>query len=272
MSPRRLKSIVREFYSVASKPMQYASLFYVYYYLVEVEDTRELKKRFVELCNKLEEAFYWYGIYSCSEHLSYATEGILVFGEGVYEEGYELKDLLKIMHGTIEKRVMEYSEYISERLRLFEGRGKGLEFVTTNCIDAEETIKCFSNPSLFLEVAELWYGLNKENTNGMCWWEEGFGGESWAKICRTLNRKSAVNRTMFVDACWGMHHNTGIWLNYIFLERKDDDAVESEKALKILDDLEKLLDDNFEGSMDKVFDVAVTWDKDLERFRRLIME
>ena len=268
MSPRRLESIVENFYGIISEPVKYASLFYIYYYLVEVEGVRELKRKFVELRNDLEEAFYWYGIYSCSEQLSYAAEGNIEMKEGAYEEGHRTEDCLKTAYGTISKRVMDYFNYLSENLTLFGGRGEGLEFVMSNCFSAEDTIKCFSNPNLFLEVAELMFGLNKENTEGTCWWTDDYGGEPWSKISRTLRRKGSVSPVIFIDACWGMHHNTGMWINYVFLERKNDEVVEKDGAHEILDELEKLLDDNFEGRLSKVFDVAVKHDKELEKYRR----
>ena len=268
MSPRRLESIVEQFYSVVSEPVKYASLFYVYYYLVEVENVRELKRKFVELRNELEEAFYWYGIYSCSEQLSYAPEGILEIDEVAWQKGYRIEDCLKMAHGTISKTLMNHLKYINKNLRTFGGRGEGLEFVMSNCVSAEDTIKCFSDSSLFLEAAELMFGINKENTHGTCWWAEDYGGEPWSKISRTLRRKGSVSPVIFIDACWGMHHNTGMWINYVFLESKNDEVVEREGADGILDELEKLLCDNFEGRLVKVFDIAVIHDEELEKYRR----
>lgn len=49
MSPRKLEVIVEQFYNMVSNPVEHASLFYVYYYLVEVEGVRELKRKFIEL-------------------------------------------------------------------------------------------------------------------------------------------------------------------------------------------------------------------------------
>jgi len=268
MSPRRLEAIVEQFYIMISEPAKYASLFYVYYYLVEVEGVRELKRKFVELRNEMEEAFYWYGIYSCSEQLSYSAEGILEIDEDAFIKGYRIEDCLKMVHGTISNRAMEHFNYVSKNLCMFDGRGEGLDFVMTNCVGAENAIKCFSNPDSFLEVAEMMFALNKENTKGMCWWTEDYGGEPWSKICRTLRRKSSVTPIIFIDACWGMHHNTGMWINYIFLERKNDEVAEREGADEILDELEKLLDNNFDGRLIKVFDIAVKHDKELEKYRR----
>lgn len=47
--PRTVPDIVKQFYSVISRPVRYASLFYTYYYLVEVENIRELRNDFGEI-------------------------------------------------------------------------------------------------------------------------------------------------------------------------------------------------------------------------------
>jgi hypothetical protein len=255
--------------------------------LVEVEGIREVRKRFVELSDKLENAFYNYGLYSVSGELAGLDYYFGLFmGEGAAIENYAYA-----WKGDPRRaRVIldEFVDYVfpnlpsNRRKKVIEifnmrhdDRYVAMDYdgILWFCRHIEKDIKVFSNPLIFLEVAEAIFDIEGGTTGEEFWgWDDNYGGSTWAKICRGILKRGSISTTMFVDSCWAMQHNSGIWLDKV--------AVSDEEKLLYLKGAERddithsnitdLLNSNAEGDMERMFRRCLWYDKDLERFRGLI--
>ena len=66
--------------------------------------------------------------------------------------------------------------------------------------------------SKFTEIELLGFAQKMFNAGK---WRHGFGGESWGKICALAIQfaKKEITPVIFVDTCWGLHHNGNVFLD-----------------------------------------------------------
>lgn len=270
--PRTVPDIVKQFYSVISRPVRYASLFYTYYYLVEVENIRELRRDFEKIRDELYVAFFNYGVYSVANELMWFTESFDVFQEGIRgEDSFTARAQSENIEGLKEafydefvkqglkgRDIPRYLSYIEESFgtSYIDTVGKDIDYETVEgaCIWLEDAFCIFSKPNVILSDAEKMFLL------------KGFrfgGGEPWSKIARTLLRRNKTKPTIFVDACWGMQHVTGSWLDRVERPGK-------EIYTDVFDTLSTILKWKAEGEMPRVFRYALDYEPSLIKYVRHI--
>lgn len=273
--PRTVPDIVKQFYSVISRPVRYASLFYTYYYLVEVENIRELRRDFEKIRDELYVAFYNYGVYNVGRELRFLAHGFAVKGDEhderhiTAEEWQEVgksREWINSRFDTMLKEARFSRREVAYAMLLFKENcdimltsemkpgitfEKDYKSVEKYCQHLENTFATYSRDITFLSVSEKLFLINN--------WVENCGGEPWAKICKTLLRRRTTKPTIFVDACWNIQHNTGVWLNKIGLR---DDV----RKIK-LDSLQVLLDNNIDGIMKEVFNKALVFEPSLSKYK-----
>ena len=271
--PHTVPEIVKQFYSVISQPVRYASLFYTYYYLVEVENIRELRRDFEKIRYELYVAFYNYGIYSVGLELMWATESILIpykkrkekytYAEARYinnEEHTEVyPEFYKVFknQGVNQRYIPRYMKYIQtsydEHFTDTVGTDTDYETVEDICKWLQDKFSIFTNKTMLIDAEKMF--LIKE-------WKFG-GTESWSKIARTLLVRNMITHTIFVDACWGMQHVTGSWLDRVKVPGEESYAT-------IYNTVSKILEWKSEGEMPRVFRYALDYEPSLIKYARYI--
>ena len=269
--PRTVPHIVKQFYGVISRPVRYASLFYTLYYLVEVENIRELRRDFEKIRDELWVAFYNYGVYSVSNELMWFTESFDVEQEGISGEASftaraQSENILELQEAFYDEflkqglksrdipRYLNYIEtsFIADYLNTV-GTDVDYKTVEEACDWLQDTFSIFTN-NIILVDAEKMFML------------KGFrfgGGEPWSKIARTLLRRNKTKPTIFVDACWGMQHVTGSWLDRVKVPG-------DESYTTIYNTLSKILEWKSEGEMPRVFRYALDYEPSLIKYARYI--
>ena len=287
--PRTVPAIVKQFYGVISQPVRYASLFYTYYYLVEVENIRELRRDFEKIIDELWVAFYNYGIYSVGRELQQHVYGELRLEttfldmEVEYAASEMDKYLITVYPSmktvergkTIELYIFFYREFKQAGPII---TTKDFEAIKKFCMTADIYTSMFRRPSTFLQYAYNLFNLPHIEGDFYGWMRE-YGGESWAKICKTLLIRNKTRPTIFVDACWNIQHNTGVWLNKVNVSEKEIEPFDV--ALKVADYLDiieinpysiinKIFDYNLEGKMENILSVAMIYEPSLDKYKRYV--
>lgn len=285
--PRTVEQIVKQFYRVISRPVRYASLFYTYYYLVEVENVRELRRDFEETRDELWTAFYNYGVYSVgSELLHLGEEFIFVDEEGIlrYLDGKVSKE--KVYNVIIEaypKLSIREKNNTLGTFMFFANQSSITDPINRDYVSVEEFCRIienqrfvFSMSKRLLEIAGRIFNLH----SAKYYWRRSYGGEAWAKICKTLLRRDKTTPTIFVDACWAIQHNTGVWLDKVdnanseigiissiigYLDRKymNQEEVNAQVQQTLFD----ILDSNQRGDMKEVFKYALKYESSLIKYK-----
>lgn len=271
--PRTVPDIVRQFYSVISRPVCYASLFYTYYYLVEVENIRELRRDFEKIRDELYVAFYNYGIYSVGTELMWATEAIRIpykkrkgdytYAEARYILNSEHAEVYPEFYEEFKRQdvnprdISRYMRYIQtsydEHFNDTVGTDVDYETVEDICIWLQNKFSIFTNKTMLIDAERMFLLKN---------WTFG-GGEPWSKIARTLLRRNKTKPTVFVDACWGMQHVTGSWLDRVKVPGEESYAT-------IYNTVSKILEWKSEGEMPRVFRYALDYEPSLIKYARYV--
>ena len=242
---RSVEEKVKHFYEFAGKPIRYGSLFYTYYYLLEVKNIKSLRKDFEDIRNNLWIAFYNYGIFTSAFDLHHMTG-----------EDEKLKHVLK------------KNDYNKKLFEVFNNQkhptlGVKYEEVEKFCIFMEQEFKAFSNSTRFLKTCyDVFKTLNMQPQ---------------IKICNTMLRRNKIRPTIFVDACWNLVHESYIhWSNWIC----DDEMYSFSDILNttdkwILQDeylelLNMLLEERLEGKIYNMYGLSLNFDPSLYRYETLI--
>lgn len=225
---------IRKFYITLSRPVQYCSLFYSYYYLCEIKNHKELMPFFNELIDNLYQSFFDYGIYSVIRELTHLYNK---FYYATPSDFFKANETIKPTKQMID--IMNFY-MLSDRSRL------GYPYITVKsmCIEAEEKLHAFTKPIPFLQSSERIFEL--EN-----WWEEDYGGYSWARIAKILYSIKSTTPIIFIDSCWNLEHNTSYWLNKLY-------TAEDERKLDVIE-LSQLLDENYVGELKNIYKTAALY-------------
>lgn len=286
--PHTVPDIVKQFYSVISRPVRYASLFYTYYYLVEVENIRELRRDFEKIRDELYVAFYNYGVYSVVGEMMHLFDKFSVFdsesGDAwTYLEWLERGKDLKWVEGklyinlinlgipsrTVNAMVKVYGYNLKDWIKRFKELGaipwhKEITLplyygdVEDTCLQFEKDFHCFSKPESYLEISKRFFGLPN--------WEETIAGEPWVKICKTLLRRNKTTPTIFVDACWNMQHDTGVWLRRVDIS-EEEFTIADKNPYELLT---RIFEWNQDGSMVNILPISMKYEPSLYKYKRYI--
>lgn len=256
MNNKIVNHAIKQFYHIINSPFEYVSLFYVYYYLVNVKGIRELNRRFREIRDELWTAFYNYGIFTINSQLKVIHDSFRI------THPYNITDCLKHTYdrSKIYNSDFKFLSYVmyphysnfpsTKTIRTFRD-------VVDRVAISEKALCIFSQPERFLRCAAHLFGLTSDTTGGKCSWKEEwigeYGGEPWANISRNILKRNKLTKTMFVDSCWNLVHNDVTWLakgGDFFMEIPD--LTERANMHKI----HSLLDANFEGNMQLLFKEA----------------
>ncbi len=109
-----------------------------------------------------------------------------------------------------------------------------------------------TKPELILKIALKAFNVTEKN-NEQCYWSEAYGGEAWASITKTmLSRNFITSKTIFVDTCWSLQHNTQLFL----------DKVYNDGITELRDYLSEIKD----GLFKNVYECAIESNPKLDRF------
>lgn len=83
-------------------------------------------------------------------------------------------------------------------------------------------------------------------------WSAAYGGNAWATISHIVKQYNDFTPSMFIDLCWDLEHNTGVWLN---------------KFKAHVDILKTVLDAKLEGDFSELYPRAVKLMPKIRRYR-----
>ena len=138
-----------------------------------------------------------------------------------------------------------------------------VEDVLSFCMQLEREFSAFSQPHTFLRRAALIFEMRPE-TCDCGGWLSLYGGAAWAKIARTLLMRDELPKTVWIDACWGLEHQTGgfvankLWVSeydQMLVERVTGERLNDLVIWKVV--LPDILDDKRKGNMREVLRFAV---------------
>lgn len=294
---KRMDKIVRDFYDSFYFPHHHLCLYYTYY-ILKLKENHDFDFEFRELENKLYKDFYNYGIFACigelrhfieTFHFIYYTEerykktkgindyitntcntkeetifklGFKKFTSDISEcVGIDVKDIYKIIN--IDK-MYQYTQILYNNRNIDEKENKitkDIEFLYL----IEKYFGYFTRPDNILKVALKSFNISKENKI-KCRWSESYGGEAWGSIAKTmLSRNNLVSKTIFVDTCWSLQHNTNLFLDKVYCYDCEDNSLSL---------IKRYLTEIKDGIFEEVYKCAIKHNTKLDRFiyKNLILE
>lgn len=266
--PRTVPEIVKQFYGVISRPVRYASLFYTLYYLTEVENIRELRRDFENIRDELYVAFYNYGVYSVGREMRHFVNAFSISDEkGVYgslehwmlDAGKE-RALRKASNCLKNPLYMNYLETFMSYYPATAANDKTYENVERFCARIEQELLSFSRSKHFLNTCYNIFSLDG--------WDQDYGGDPWAKICKTLLRRNKTRPSIFVDACWNLQHKGGLWMNKVKTTTEEYNYSKSGiYHFTPLGLLMRILDSNMAGALNENFSIACDMEPSLVKYK-----
>jgi len=109
--------------------------------------------------------------------------------------------------------------------------------------------------SKFTEIELLGFAQKMFNEGK---WRQGFGGESWGKICDLAIQfaKKEITPVIFVDTCWGLHHNGNVFLDKEYRIPVDlTDLLDAGRAEKMSVVYKYLSDESLKSELSKILDL-----------------
>lgn len=290
---KRIEKIVRDFYD-SFYDISSLCLYYTYYVL-KLKGNTDFDYDFRLLEDKLYNDFYNYGIFAIIGELSHFPEvfhfyrensttielsdyfnysyppgdgTIITFKKGFKEAVTEISECIGIsiedIYKTIKFEQIKFytlDRYKSNPKRIYDDRERytirDIEFLYL----IEKYFGYFTRPEFILKIANKAFDIIKENRN-KCRWSSEYGGDAWATISKTmLSRKNIVSKTIFVDTCWSLQHNTELFINKVY---KDED----------ISLVRSYLTDIKNGIFKNVYNCTIEHNPKLNRFtyRNIILE
>lgn len=293
---KRMNIIVRNFYD--SFYTHDSLCLYYTYYILKLKGNTDFDLEFRELEDKLYRDFYNYGIFAVikelrhflgtfhftyreperetieinsyikypndiTQPLSFKPEFKKVVTDISKCVKIDVKDIYKIInideiHKNIQSRYNNRNIDNKENLII-----RDTEFLYL----IEKYFGYYTRPEFILKVAVKAFSITKDNLS-TCRWSESYGGEAWGTIARTiLHRKTTTSKTIFVDTCWSLQHNTSLFINKVYSQ---DGSQNDNNLSKVKCYLTEIKD----GIFKNVYDCAIKHNTKLDRFvyRTLILE
>ena len=263
MRSLNIEKIVDEFYDIIAYAHYHCCYYYILYYLVRVAGIKGLQSELDYEESKLARAFYYYGIYSVARELRHLdgkylcptekwkpTEKFhltLVCSHGDYARA--LRQAIKdgLIPPLSDREISNIATFMHRYYKIAERifyLGKSKEEIVDFLSIIEREFHAFSKPKQFLQKAVIVFRAGELGINGYGW-EKLYGGRTWAKIAETLLNKDRVSKTVFVDMCWAIQHNSEVWL----------DKVEKQWTYN---ELKELLTHKMQGRIKELFDYLQT--------------
>ncbi len=294
---KRMDKIVRDFYDSFYLTQKQLCLYYTYY-ILRLKENHDFDFEFRESENKLYKDFYNYGIFACigelrhfleTFHFTYytgeikRTEEISKYIKNLYTTteqtifkpgfkkltsdisecvGIDVEDIYKIIN--IDKMHTYTQNLYSRRYNLDEKENKIIKDIEFLYL-IEKYFGYFTRPDNILKVSLKSFNISKDNKI-KCRWSESYGGEAWGSIAKTmLHRSNLVSKTIFVDTCWSLQHNTNLFLDKVCCY----DCKGNNFSL-----IKNYLTEIKDGLFKNVYECALKHNKKLDRFiyKNLILE
>ncbi len=270
---KRMDKIVRDLYD-SFYDEKLLCLYYTYYVL-NLKGNSDFNFEFRELENKLYRDFYNYGIFAVLGEMGHFVD---MFYVKVNNTINSLENFITFSPFDSNKRVMfrkgadEFISNVSKCvgvdkksiyriLQIYE-IGKGVSHNIDNYKESsiirdikflyliEKYFGYFTRPDFIFKLANKVF-IKK----GGCCWSSRYGGEKWKSISKTmLARKNMVSKTVFIDTCWSLQHNTELFINKIFNVKLDIGVIR------------RYLTDIKNGKFDRVYECAIKHNTKLDRF------
>jgi len=292
---KRMNIIVRNFYD--SFYTHDSLCLYYTYYILKLKGNTDFDLEFRELEDKLYRDFYNYGIFAIIGELrhfigvfhytyKYPNHKEIEIGDYIpYRSGKEqhkfkpgfkevvtdiakcvkidVKDIYKIIN------IDEINKHTSYRYnnRDIDDKENLIIRDTEFLYLIEKYFGYYTRPEFILKVAVKAFSITKENLS-TCRWSESYGGEAWGTIARTiLHRKDTTSKTIFVDTCWSLQHNTALFINKVYSQ----DGNRSDNSLSLV---KYYLTEIKDGLFKNVYNCAIKYNTKLDRFiyKTLILE
>lgn len=258
-------------FNVVGRPVRAISLYYILYYLVEIEDVREAGWDFRQLRDELYWGFYLYGLYTVWREVCH-------YPSRYYFEGRQIGRLSKLAaenpeHNQIQdqaRRALEHTRALSSRypdlaeivlragnhyidpVSLSTHPNRIREFV----YQSEEDLYIFSRPQRLLAFADDMFATSEHTTHGIAYtheiertgetgWVKQYDGAAWAGISDHLQRRDVYPETAWVDQCLALEHNGRGWFDKVIVQGEEREIVGD------------VLDIDFVATEDYVHDVVV---------------
>lgn len=292
---KRMDKIVRDFFDSFYLPQHHLCLYYTYY-ILKLKGNTDFDFEFRELENKLYKDFYNYGIFACIKelrhflgtfHFTYKepeleTVEITDYIKHTHDKqqsitlkpgfnklitdvsncvGIDVKDIHKIINID---RMYEYAIVNYNNRNIDEKENKIIrdtEFLYL----IEKYFGYFTRPDNILKIASKSFNITKDNKS-TCKWSEQYGGEAWGSIAKTMiSRSNLISKTIFVDTCWSLQHNTNLFLDKVYCYDCEGNSLSLVK---------RYLTEIKDGLFKNVFECAITHNNKLDRFvyKNLILE
>lgn len=273
-----------EFYNVLSKPIEQASLFYAYYFLSEVKNIREFRRKLYEITNKLERAFDTYSIYTIATEVAECSNFLMIRDQRS-SRATEDEIFQELSKANVNKQLAKHCSNIikeisdgAKEIRMFDL--ENYNHIKTFCEWFEKNTSAFSRSNAFIVVAKTIFETETDNYT----WLEEYGGKVWTSICDRMLTKHK-NSILYVDSSWNIQHNFENWLNkvpknenYIMLNKcyklvgsrltvfdPDEEILDHEVMLC----LKNVLDWNLKGDYKKLYEIASIYDRSLLEHKEL---
>ncbi len=130
------------------------------------------------------------------------------------------------------------------------------------CYLVEKYFGYFTRPDIVLKMARDLFKVGEDGT-GKCYWGESYGGIAWSQVAELmLERKEMISKTVFVDTCWSLQHNTELFINKVY---------DPGQSIAVLD---RYLGDIKDGKFNKVYRCAIKYNRKLDRYvyKSLVVE
>jgi len=296
---QRMSTIVRSFYE--SFYDDSSMCLYYTYYILNLKGNHDFDYDFHILEDKLYTDFYNYGIFAILGEIIHFTDTFHIKAENItkstnsteidkymhfkldykitFDKEFEplIKELSKCVgidkkeiYKIIEFKIIEHDLSIKSSIKsnefYIENRKerkiiKDIEFLYL----IEKYFGYFTRPEYILKTAIRIFDI-KRNKREQCFWSSSYGGDKWASIARTmLNRDKTKSKTIFVDTCWSLQHNTELFINKVYNENDPNSDIS---------ELKHLLTDIKNGFFKNVYKKAIHYNTKLDRFlyKSLIVE
>ena len=201
-----------------------------------IEEVNYLKKykykgEFDNLAKFMADSLYYYGAYSIALELSHLPSKFVIDSYPMdillTDHDFTVDDISDIIEEMIDSSAIslgleEYSYYAKELFNKIISNVELYDFMDNiNSIfykNIYHNMKFFDVfPEDIFEKETIYVAailFNIRDGSSMKW--KGFyGGEMWRDIALTISRKGKISNAIFVDNCFDLQHNSGLWLDKV---------------------------------------------------------
>lgn len=290
------RTMTQTIFDTVGRPVEHASLFYILYYLIEIEDEEAAEFDFETLTSDLYDGMRYYALFSIMREASNVRNRYEIQGDTLAELSNSGRDDVieaHVLSKAPRGKVDDVLEYVTNPVQYQSGQSDFAN-VANGFLGARNFHGLKDDPEDFVRTISIILQdfdniTDRSNVGSGTGWLPQYNGTAWGGIVEHLNRSDDLGPVAWVDQAFGIEHNTNNWLDKIRLSEEekeilatspndyvrldDPDLIDRNKHTNIL---VRVLNANRRGDMLSVLASALDFNDrisiNLARFRPLLRD